>query len=237
MTDPTPIPRPLMALEQLQAILKRIPDQIEEALEADDTGRVPLLVALDDALQERRAEQVDTITQFILLLEGQAVLYQQQADVYQAEADKLTAAHGRIKAHVQDWIDRNLPEDAPKLTGKTSVLRTQQNTQAKLTYDAAAVPRELCSYTLTIRVPYTPLHSITAMKQIQDFALSVGPIGVRCKVAEDAAGTFYKLEPDERRIREHLEHHAEPWGRYEIGRHLRSKPSFAAAQKQGIIQL
>lgn len=215
-------PRQLLTLD---AALSSITDQIEEALTADDAGSIEAFVRIEQSLHEQRKDEIDKIVLALLTMESLILLNEQQADVFKSQAERLRDASNRVRAHIQQYIDKTLPEDNRKLTGNTSVIRTQANSQDSLIIrDEAAVPGALHSYEVSVFVPYAQEALLSA---VCDMATG---LGLRAKVHKTQQGEF-KLAPDEERIKEHLAVHAEEWAWFGRGRHLRTKPSMAEARK------
>lgn len=223
----TPIATPEWQLLTLDAALARITDEIEEALKADDHGDVEVLLRVDQTLQEQRKDEIDKLVLSFLSIESLIILNQQQAEIFDEQAKRLRAVSDRLRQHVQHYIDENLPEDNRKLAGNKCSIRTQSNSQASLVlHNPEAIPKELHSYEITLRVPAAG-NAEAVLAAIEQAAAGFGAVA---DVRRDREGAI-KLVPDEKRIKEHLESNSEEWGRYERGRHLRTTPALSEARK------
>lgn len=233
---PSSVPASLRSLrglspEQYDVALLRIGLEIDEALEAGQDGRIPLLLEINRALEEERAEAIDGIVKLMLFLAGQEALNDSQARLFKEQAETIGAALGKIRVHIQDYIDRTKPADHRKIAGKVCKLWTQANPKDSLIIsDDTAVPAELYNYEMTVRVPVRD-GAIETLMSIQDFAVSFAPDGTSTEIRTAGPERNLKLVLDENRVREHLEQHSETWGRIEQGRHLRMRPSMADAKK------
>lgn len=140
----------LVSLEQLDAAIMVYADQLEEALLAEAEGRPPegrsadLLANITNVLIAKEKDAIDQIVAGLLGLDEMIALAQQKADRYLVQRDKLDEARTKIRLHILNWIDANLPLDNRKLQGHLFFIRTQGNggIPALIVKDETQVPRE-----------------------------------------------------------------------------------------------
>jgi hypothetical protein len=231
-TQTSSVPSRLRGLspEQYDAVLLEIGQEIDEALAAGDDGRVPFLLQINEALEQGRAEAVDGIVKLMLFLAGQVALNESQATLFREQAEKIEAALDKIRAHVRDYIESSCP--GQRLEGKVCKMWVQANPKdSVLITDPGAVPKQLYSYEVTVRVPVVP-GAEEALAALPDVIAAFAPHGSYAEVRMEDDQPKQVL--DQRRVRAHLEQYAEPWGRISAGKHLRTKPSIAETKRRSV---
>lgn len=227
MTPPNPL-----TIQQFDSIISSVADQIDEALEAGEEQKIPLLLKITEALEEQKAEKIDSIVTFLNFVALQAQAAKSHAKMFQAQAERLEAARDKIRVHIQNYIDEKLPEDNRRLNGRVSKLYTADNPAPSLWLpDPNAVPKDFYSYEMTVRFPAAhESETREAIASVGQFVTEFCPAGSSAEIRVDRDGN-YKLILDEERVKQHLEANAEPWGEMRRGRHLRTKPSLAEAKR------
>jgi len=139
----------LVSIEQLDGAILAYADEITEALAIEQAGlpqegrSIDLLAKITEVLVSQQQEAVDEIVSGLLGLDDMIALAQRKADRFLVQKAKLDAARVKIRIHILNWIDANLPGNNRKLQGKLFFLRTQGTGGVEpLLYQESEVPRE-----------------------------------------------------------------------------------------------
>jgi hypothetical protein len=146
--------RQVSKLEQLDGALLAYAHHLDEALEEGDDHKADLLLRITEALVSREKEVVDQLVEGLNGLEDQIAYAQKKANLYLAAKERIEMAREKIRLHVQNHIDHNLPEDNRRLDGKLFWIRTQANSSMAVRIDdPAAVPPEYQTCTVKLVLP------------------------------------------------------------------------------------
>ena len=218
----------LVSLEQLDAAILSYADQLEEALAAQQEGTraegrsIDLLARITEVLIAKEKDAIDEIVGGLLGLGEMIALAQAKADRFLVQKAKLDDARTKIRLHILNWIDANLPADNRKLQGNLFFLRTQGNggLPALVVKDETLVPREYFAIRPKLVLPAAVTEE--QIETLQAFLEQFIP-GARLELdPKRPAPGLPAPELDEAAVRMALSAQLDvPGARLEQGRHLR----------------